>query len=1700
MSGTFLPGQRVGRILIGPDELAKDRAASGGSDRELRSAFPISGSRVLTAWHCAGRDADAPLWFRLRTADGSYRYLPVRVASHDEILDVAVLALDSVRLADAGGLAGGGLTEAAARELLAEAAIPLAGPVPVTAKMWVTGFSGGKPAYDSDTYEVTVVQPEQLPSGVSSMKLQGPEFGAVLPVLVHGLSGGPVLRAVDPDAGPASGYAAVGFVRGSVGKDLPSRGGAVIATRIADAAHLPEIRAALRADAGKTHRVPAYDRVIRKLIPRGGLPDRGPELAELAAFARPGSAKPPYAIWLGPHGYGKTALAAYFAKNPPPGVDVVAFFVSRYEGRQARDFWTDACDQLAALLDRGTVAVGSSTLFADLWVAAGLAAAAAGRTLLLLIDGLEEDDPRLSSPIYRSIPDDGDASRRVVIFSSPAAVGADRDFALPAGKYVRHGLIKSAQAQVIEDNIALALDTRLTSAMRYVLGVMAAAQSPLGALDIAEVLHESGLLGQPKATARSLMFEIEQVLDEADQLGLVSPTLEDQESYAFQGDLAREQVVRKLGAATVADHQEQIKAWAAGYAEKGWPKGTPRYLLAGYPVMLSRTSDNARLLALTMSAEPVDTYAKRVERLRAVTGSDTAAVDELTLVLNHLASADPPDVALACATALRREQMLLSMAWYPVSLIQAKAMLGDWSAARHLAAHLESPEFKAQALVIIGYNATAAGRVQLGHDLLVEALRAVSGITQSYWRISAMWMVARTAASAPWVIDPRTVVGAFPVSQADPLAPYLALSAFAVCTSRAGRMIDAPAFLDEAYRLAAAARSAEAEAEAEAEAGPPNALLGVARKQRAAELYRGAISIIGEPAETVAREAAASGDTETAVKVAALMPEIVDRIRALTDAYQVSATAAEGAEPAIAALLDLRGPAAGITDDYQRAQALAALAQAGATCGRPADDLLSAARDAAGSVGPRGPRAEALTAVARAALARGPSGRELAADLLAQARTQASGMYNPAEKAQVLTAIGWAMAAAGQADGARAALAADIADPGSRIWALAVAATAAPAGDRPPDALLAEAKSALPSLNESARGTAWNVIGQAAWAAVDLAIALAAAADIADTGRRATARAVITAKAAGTNLTDPAHRAEALAAIAQTITAAGGPGDRVFAAAHAAAAGIIDPGLRGWILGRISQVAFLAGRYAAAAAMTADLTDPAQRAGSLATIARVAANADRPPDDQVIEDLFTRARQTAAGMKDPPQRSMTLGAVGQAAVDARRYAAAAEVVDEMTDPVQRAGSLATIAHGIAVDQQPPDNGASLADGLLSEARALAAAIDDPAQRAWAFGVIIQAVVAGGRTDLGRELLAEAEGPEVTTDPIVHATVLGVLARAANGRPAVAGELFARACRATDVPGNQQRARAVSELSFLAEGRVGWPGFLAAEVTRAAGITDPFERSQLLVALAQAAAEPGHDRLAADTAALIPDTGARIWSLLGLARSAAARADPARADRLFGQACAAAGIPGRCAIDWAPLAIAQTAAAVRRDGLARTAAQAIPGHEYRKTALAALDRIATIRGREPPVFTPTVFDDAWLGVTLEAACAAGWFASADQLAELIDDLNLRARMLLTLATTAAAAGDSGRASAALRAVLAMKGRIARPLLGRALATIVGGLADQDQAQAARELVSGLADCFIPDLLGLAQRLAPGTIDVLTAELEAGARSRGSGARR
>jgi hypothetical protein len=1622
-------GQRVGRILIGLGELAAARADPGGSGQELRSAFAIGGPHVLTAWHCTGKDPDAPLWFRLRVPGGGrddYHYVPVRVASHDASLDVAVLSVDPSRLA------AGGLTAADATSVLAKAAIPLAAKVASGTSVRVMGFSQSKPANDGDTYDATVVDPTQVLSGLRCMKLRGEAFAAELPVAVRGLSGGPVLRAVDPDQGEVAGDVAVGIVRLSVGvDDAASMGGELLATSIADAAGLTEIGEALRDDVPRTHRRPDYARQIELLTPVDLL-DRRAELEALADFARPGSAMTPYAIWTGIPGSGKTALAAHFALHPPPQVDVVAYFVSRFKTQQTQQFWASACDQLAALLDRRTLATGSAE-FVSLWEDAGAAAAKQGRTLLLLIDGLDENDP---PPIAPWIPKDGDATRRVLIFTTPSASGADRGFWLPTGKVLRQELVKSKHAQDAADDISLIVDTRLSERMRDTLGVMAAAESPLSAADITELLYEEGLLRQ-SASVSLLVPEIKQTLDDASSLGLVSPMLEDPERYAFEPRVAP-LVTDKLGAAAIDGHREQITAWANRYAELGWPPHTPRYLLTGYPGMLDRAADSARLLALTTPS--------RINALRAVTGDETAALEELALVLGHLANTDPPDVATACRTALRREQMLRAMAWYPVTLIRAKAALGEWAVAHRLASHLERPEQRAQALMAIGYDATDAGKAQVGRNLLVDALQAVGGITQPYWRMSAIGAVAQLAMHATWPIGPQTVAEAF----TDPAASSIALIAFAQCAMTGHRMPDALGFLTEAYRIAASADTLPAP-EASDAPDMPGTLIGLA-----------AVDLAGM--------AALSGDSDTVVKATTLIPGRVERIHVLTLAYLVSAATGKPADHVTTALLGLREPVAAIADPSERALPLAALARAFAICGQSAKDLLDSAASAARDTAEPDARATAFMAVAEAAVFCGQSANEL----LAQAREAASqSVADQATRAEAVAAIGAAMAAENP-EGARAALAADLADPGWRAYGLAAAVPAAAIAGQPTDGLLAEANAAAGLVGPDTVIMLRQTIMQAERAAADATSALSSLAGIDDPCRREAASNLMRLTVADTDMTDPGQRAKTLVMTAVGIALAGGNADEIFLASRAAAASVVDPGQRAEAQYYAWQSAAGASCFDAAAEIAVDITDPGQRALILAAIARAAAS-----DGRSVDELIEKACQAVGDMPDLVKRHWTLRAVVAAAVAVGCFAAAEKTAADVIHCGQRASILADIAKAAAIAGHP-------ADELIEKARQLAAGIADPAQRAWATGEIIQAAVAAGNTGVARQLAAEASQDAMVPDPSVRAIVLGLMARAADGLPPIAAGLFADACRATDFAGPLRRSFAITELSYQAAGRDGWPDFLAAEVLRAGNVTDALERTQVLVALAQAADESGNGLLAQHIAAQIPDPGGQVWALINLGQSAA-RGDPAAADSLFRRAYQVAGLPGACVVDWAPAAIAQAAAASLRVGLAVSAAQAIPWLDQRTTALAAVDAVARMSGAEPDDYSPPPINDDWRGVLAQAAYTVGWFGVAAELAEGLADLNFRAYLLLRLAGAAAEAGDSDHASAAVRAVLDLKGRIDRSMLGRALAAVVSDLAGQDQDQARRELVLGMTDCFHPDLFGIAQKLAPETIGVLAMEL-------------
>ena len=83
-----------------------------------------------------------------------------------------------------------------------------------------------------------------------------------------------------------------------------------------------------------------------------------------------------------------------------------------------------------------------------------------------------------------------------------------------------------------------------------------------------------------------------------------------------------------LGPVRLTGYQERLHAWAKKYGQRGWPAGSPEYLLHGYFRLLQDTADLPRLMACA-------TDQRRHDRMLEITGGDTAALNEIT-ALQHL--------------------------------------------------------------------------------------------------------------------------------------------------------------------------------------------------------------------------------------------------------------------------------------------------------------------------------------------------------------------------------------------------------------------------------------------------------------------------------------------------------------------------------------------------------------------------------------------------------------------------------------------------------------------------------------------------------------------------------------------------------------------------------------------------------------------------------------------------------------------------------------------------------------------------------------------------------------------------------------------------------------------------------------------------------------------------------------------------------
>jgi hypothetical protein len=131
---------------------------------------------------------------------------------------------------------------------------------------------------------------------------------------------------------------------------------------------------------------------VQDIAPPGGLVDREAELAELADFCAGDEA---YAWWQAGPWAGKSALLSTFVLHPPATVVAVGFFLAP-NAADANAFTDALLEQLAAVTEAAPAGAPAGFAARDayrrrLMRDAAARCRAAGRGLVLVVDGLDED-------------------------------------------------------------------------------------------------------------------------------------------------------------------------------------------------------------------------------------------------------------------------------------------------------------------------------------------------------------------------------------------------------------------------------------------------------------------------------------------------------------------------------------------------------------------------------------------------------------------------------------------------------------------------------------------------------------------------------------------------------------------------------------------------------------------------------------------------------------------------------------------------------------------------------------------------------------------------------------------------------------------------------------------------------------------------------------------------------------------------------------------------------------------------------------------------------------------------------------------------------------------------------------------------------------------------------------------------------------
>jgi len=355
----------------------------------------------------------------------------------------------------------------------------------------------------------------------------------------------------------------------------PTRGAALRELLPSLPAHSWQLPDVLPAPPGRLI-VTAYQAQLADIAP-DALYDRDGELDELLEFC---AGEASYAWWQAGPWAGKSALLSWFVLNPPVGVDVVSFFItSRFAGQSDSEAFTDALiEQLAVLageppqpaLDSRSARHGNTL---RLLRTAAQRCEEAGRRLLLVVDGLDEDisaaaaQPSIGSLLPRRPP----PQVRVLVASRPHP-GLPDD--VPGDHPLRTITPRPLAAWPHATDVELKAKHELTKLLngpqlpREVIGLITASGGGLTGPDLQHLTQQpayalDGLLGG--LLGRSVG-------------GRVSPTpglgREAERVYLFAHETLRETAVQQYGA-SVAAYRERLHTWAETYRARGWPTDTP---------------------------------------------------------------------------------------------------------------------------------------------------------------------------------------------------------------------------------------------------------------------------------------------------------------------------------------------------------------------------------------------------------------------------------------------------------------------------------------------------------------------------------------------------------------------------------------------------------------------------------------------------------------------------------------------------------------------------------------------------------------------------------------------------------------------------------------------------------------------------------------------------------------------------------------------------------------------------------------------------------------------------------------------------------------------------------------------------------------------------------------------------------------------